>query len=345
MKALVKVAKGDGFIELRDIGEPKIGPSEVLIEVQAAGICGSDVHIYHDEHPYWPPVVLGHEFSGRIVEVGKEVRGWSLGDRVVAEPHTKACGTCALCRAGNRRICPEKRSIGWGIDGAFTQYLKMPAILLYRIPDNISYEEAALTEPTAVAIEAVVLRGRVKPGDFVVVQGAGPIGLLSALVAKAGGASRVLVTGIGRDAEVRLPVAEQVGIDYVVNVEEDSDIVDKVMKLTGGVGADLVVEASGAPSAIWAGIEMVRRLGCIVVLGVTGRGSVSVPWDEAVFKACDVLFSFSTTCASWTRTLDCFASRQIDVRPLITAKYPLEDWQRAFEALEQGKSVKCLLIP
>jgi L-iditol 2-dehydrogenase len=221
----------------------------------------------------------------------------------------------------------------------------MPAVLLHRIPDNISYEEAALTEPTAVAIEALVLRGRVKPGDFVVVEGAGPIGLLSALVAKAGGASRVLVTGIGRDAEVRLPVAEQVGVDYVVNVEEDPDIVNKVMKLTSGVGADLVVEASGAPSAIWAGIEMVRRLGCIVVLGVTGRDSVSVPWDEAVFKGCDLLFSFSTTCASWKGALDCFANRQIDVRPLITTRYPLENWQRAFEALEQGKSVKSLLIP
>jgi L-iditol 2-dehydrogenase len=288
---------------------------------------------------------MGHEFSGRIVEVGKEVKGWSKGDRVVAEPHTKACGTCALCRSGNRRICPEKRGIGWGIDGAFTKYLKMPAVLLHRIPDNISYEEAAVTEPTAVAVEAVVLRGQVKPGDFVVVEGAGPIGLLSALAAKAGGASKVLITGIGRDARLRLPVAEQVGVDYVVNVEEDPDIVDKVRKLTGGMGADLVVEASGAPSAIWAGIEMVRRLGCIVVLGVTGKKRVSVPWDEAVFKGCDVLFSFSTTYASWEEALDCLANRQIDVRPLITLKSPLEDWQRIFEALEKGEGVKGLLIP
>ncbi len=168
MQALVKTQKGDGFLELREHPVPAPGAGEVLIKVKACGVCGTDVHVLHDEFPYWPPVVLGHEFSGEIVELGPGVSLYAVGDRVVGEPHTQACGQCYLCRTGNIQICAAKRSPGWGIDGAFAAYIRMPERLLHRIPDAMSYELAALVEPTANTVHDVVERTRVEAGDFVV---------------------------------------------------------------------------------------------------------------------------------------------------------------------------------
>jgi L-iditol 2-dehydrogenase len=345
MIALRKIGKGDGFIELQDISEPSITPDEVMIEVKAAGICGSDLKIWHDHHPYWPPVTLGHEFSGKIVEVGSEVKNWAVGDRVVAMPHTRSCGRCALCLSGNIHICAEKRSIGWGIDGAMTNYLPMPAKLLLSIPGELSYEEAAVTEPLAVAVNAVLLRSRVEPGDFVVVFGPGPIGFLSALVAHAGGASSVVLVGVGHDVQVRLARAQAAGIDLTVNVEKDPNIVERIMDMTHGVGADLVVEASGARSAIGAGIQMVRRLGRFAALGVSGTDNVPIPWDTAMFKACDLMFNFSTTYQSWDRALRLMGTGAVDVRHVITEIKPLTDWLSVFNNLEKGNGIKSMLVP
>jgi L-iditol 2-dehydrogenase len=345
MIALRKIEKGDGFIELQDIPEPSITPDEVMIEVKAAGICGSDLKIWHDHHPYWPPVTLGHEFSGEIVEVGNEVKNWTVGDRVVAMPHTRSCGRCALCLSGNIHICPEKRSIGWGIDGAMTKYLRMPAKLLLGIPEGISYEEAAVAEPLAVAVNAVLLRSRVEPGDFVVVFGPGPIGFLSALVARAGGASTVVLVGVEKDSQVRLARAQEAGVSLTVNVERDPNIVERIMDMTKGVGADLVIEASGSRSAIGASVQMVRRLGRVAALGVSGTDTVPVPWDIAMFKACDLMFNFSTTYQSWDRALRLIGMGAVNVRHVISEVKPLAEWHSVFSNLETGNGIKSMLVP
>ncbi len=290
MKALVKTQKGAGFLEIRDVPEPSPGPGEVLIEVQACGICGTDVHVWHDEFPYWPPVTLGHEFSGRIVEVGPETGLFKTGERVVGEPHTRACGHCYLCRTGNIQICPLKRSPGWGIDGAFAKYLKMPERLLHRIPDSMSYELAAVVEPTANAVHDVVERARIDAGDFVVVLGPGPIGLLAALTARAAGARHVVIVGTPADEALRLKKARELGFGTVINAAQQ-DPVKIVQELTGGLGADLVIECSGAAPAIASTVELIRKKGRICVIGLTGKDSILFPWDKAAFKVCDVLFN------------------------------------------------------
>jgi L-iditol 2-dehydrogenase len=345
MIALRKIGKGDGLIELQEIPEPLITPDEVMIEVKAAGICGSDLKIWHDHHPYWPPVTIGHEFSGKIVEVGRDVKNWSVSDRVVAMPHTRSCGHCALCLSGNIHICAEKRSIGWGIDGAMTKYLRMPAKLLLSIPAGLSYEEAAVTEPLAVAVNAVLLRSRVEPGDFVVVFGPGPIGFLSALVARAGGASTVVLVGVQQDEPVRLARAQAAGVNLTINIEKDPNIEGQIMDMTHGVGADLVIEASGARSAIGTGIQIVRRLGRIAALGVSGTDNVPIPWDTAMFKACDLMFNFSTTYQSWDRALRLMDMGAVDVKHVITEVKPLADWLSVFSNLEKGKGIKSMLVP
>jgi L-iditol 2-dehydrogenase len=344
MQALVKTQKGPGFLELRDVPEPSPGPGEALIEVKACGICGTDLHVWHDRFPYWPPVILGHEFSGQIVEAGPETGLFKVGDRVVGEPHTRACGHCYLCRTGNIQICPLKRSPGWGIDGAFTKYLKMPERLLHRIPDSMSYDLAALVEPTANAVHDVVERAKVEAGDFVVVLGPGPIGLLAALTARAAGARHVVIVGAPADEAFRMKKARELGFETAINVAQANPVA-VVQELTGGLGADLVIECSGAAAAIASTVELIRKKGRICVIGLTGKDTIPFPWDKAAFKVCDVIFNLSTSYTSWDRTIHLISSGLLPVGGVITRRLPLAEWRSAFEGIEALQELKVLLIP
>ncbi len=345
MKALVKTAKGVGHVELQDKPVPVIrGGDEVLIAVKAAGICGTDIHILHDEFPYWPPVILGHEFSGEIVEVGPQVTGFKVGDRVIGEPHTRACGKCYLCRTGNRQICPEKRSPGWGIDGAFAKFIVMPEVLLHRIPEGMSYDEAAVVEPAANVFQDVLLRTRVDPGDVVVVLGPGPIGLMAAMCARLGGAKAVIVAGTNRDEELRLPTARKLGFDQAINVQQQ-DLPALVTQLSGGRGADLVVEASGAEPAINQAVQLIRKQGRIAVIGMTGKPQIAFKWDAAIFRDCRIDFHISTAFECWDRTLAMAASGQLNLKALISHREPLEKWKTVFEDVEAQRGLKAILIP
>ena len=346
MKALVKTAKGKGLVEIREMPVPEIGDNEVIIEIKAAGICGTDLHIYNDKFPYWPPVILGHEFSGVIAEIGKNVSDWKIGDRVVGEPHTLACGKCWLCRTGNRQICPEKRSPGWGIDGCFAKYMKYPEPeLLHKIPDTLSFEDAALVEPTANVVSDVLERGAIKPVDFVVIIGPGPIGLLAAMAAKAGGAAKVAVVGTDADEELRLPTARKLKtIDYVVNVNKEAPV-SLVMDLTEGRGADLVVEASGAVAGINSAFQLVRKLGKITAIGLTGKEKIELPYDTGMFKAVEFIFNLSTSYTSWDKTIKLLNSNKIETSPLITHKGGIEKWKEFFSDLENKKGIKGIFLP
>lgn len=341
MQALVKTAKGKGLIEIQEVPIPEMGDDEVLIEVKAAGICGTDLHIYHDKFPYWPPVILGHEFSGIIAEVGKNVKDWKVGDRVVGEPHTLACGKCWLCRTGNPQICPEKRSPGWGIDGCFAKYMKYPEPkLLHKIPDTLSFEKAALVEPTANVVTDLFERGTLKPGDFAVVIGPGPIGLLAAMAAKAGGASKVAIIGTNMDEDLRLSTARKIeSIDYVINVNKE-DPTSIIMDLTKGRGADLVIEASGSAPGIASAFKLVRKLGRITAIGLTGKDKIEFPYDAAMFKAVEFTFNLSTIYSSWDKSIQLLDSGKVDANILTTHKGGIENWKEFFSDLENIKGIK-----
>lgn len=344
MRAIVKWKKGDGFVELREVAKPVIDSEDVLIKVRAVGICGTDIHILHDEFSYRPPVIMGHEFSGEIIEVGEKVRGWNIGDRVVSELHTGACRVCRLCRTGNSQICPEKRPIGSGTDGAFADFIKVPSWLLHKIPQGVSFEQAALTEPTAICVHCILEKVGIEVRDFVAIMGPGPIGLLSAQVAKAAGAHYVFIIGTSRDVNLRLEVANELGVDYTINVDKE-DPVSKVMELTNGGGADVVVEASGSPLAINQAFQMVRRGGRISALGITKEEKVEVLWNTGIVKGIHIALPFSSGYTSWEKALHLIASKKIDVTPLITQRFSLENWSRAFNVVERGQTIKTLLIP
>jgi L-iditol 2-dehydrogenase len=344
MVGLYKTQKGDGFLELRTTKIPKPMANEVLVEIKAAGICGTDIHIKHDQFPYWPPVILGHEYSGVIVETGKEVEKYKVNDRVIGEPHTRACGKCELCRSGNIQLCSQKRSPGWGIDGAFAKYLTVPEHLLHKIPDSMTFEEAALIEPTANAVQDVLERGQVVANDTVVVIGPGPIGLLSIGAAKAGGAGKVIAIGTSADEAFRLPVALAMGADTILMADKQ-DIVSEVMRLTDNRGADLVVEASGSTKGIQSAVKMVKRLGRISQIGLPGKENIDFPWDAAAWKVCTIIFNLSTAFSCWDRSIGLVASKKIDVSKVISHKLPLSDWEKAFELVEKAEGLKVLLIP
>ena len=344
MLAVVKTQKGKGFLELKDVPEPTITDEEVLIEVKAAGICGTDVHVKHDTFPYWPPVILGHEFSGEIVEVGKGVDDWSVGDRVIGEPHTQHCGKCYLCRQGYVQICSEKRSPGWGIDGAFTKYLKYDPKLLHRIPDAMTYDQAAVVEPVANCVTDIIERKCIEAGAFVALLGPGPIGLLAAQVAKAAGARDVMIIGAPADEELRLSTARKLGFENVVNFAETNPV-ERCLELTDGRGADLVIECSGAPPAIAQSIELVRKVGRICAIGLTGKRPVELDWDAAMSKVITLYFNLSTTYTSWDKTIAMIADGRVNVDPVITHKLPLAEWEKGFEVVENLEALKVVFNP
>ncbi|MDR1507114.1 MAG: alcohol dehydrogenase catalytic domain-containing protein [Treponema sp.] len=345
MRALVKTAKGDGNIEVRDIPVPKIkNDDDVLIRISASGVCGTDIHIYHDEFPYWPPVVLGHEFSGVVVETGGAVAGFKPGDRIVAEPHTRFCGKCGLCRAGYIQLCAEKRSPGWGMDGAFTDYLVMPELFLHHIPDSLDDEVAALTEPAAIVVNGVAERGRVSAGETVAVVGAGPIALLSVVVARAAGAAKVFVLGTDADEAMRFPAAGALGADEIINVTK-TDGAARIREATGGIGADLVVEASGSAAGVNSAVGSVRKCGRITVLGLPGAEKIPVLWGEMVKKVLDLSFCFSSSVSSWEKAISVLSSSPHDLGVLVSHRSDIGDWKSVFDDIEAGNAIKALFVP
>ncbi len=344
MRALVKTAMGRDHLELRDVPCPRPDAGEVLVRVRACGICGSDLKIQEDQHPYTPPVIIGHEFAGEIIEVGATVRGWDTGTRVVAEQHFEACGRCSQCLTGNAFACSHKRAPGYFSDGAFTEVIRVPAWLLHRIPDNISFTEAAFTEPAAVAAHGMLERTGIQPEDIVLVLGCGPIGLVAANMARAAGASDVIITGVERDEVARLPKARELGIPHAVNIDR-TDLAGLLNDLTHGEGADVVIELSGALPAIDQAFRLARRLGRVGIIGQPPTDEVKIAYRQAMFHALTVSFSYSSKYSSWEKVLSLFDRGAIKPSQYITHVLPLAEWERGFHLSRSGEAVKVVLEP
>lgn len=344
MRALVKTMKGRGCLELREKSVPQVQAGEVLVRVRACGICGSDLKIQDDQHPYTPPVVIGHEFAGEVVGIGEGVFNFKVGDRVVAEQHFHACGRCRQCLTGNAFACSAKRAPGYFSDGALAEFIAVPARLLHSIPDRLTFVEAAFSEPTAVAAHGMLDRTGIFPEDKVLILGCGPIGLVAAKMAQVEGAAKVIITGIDRDERARLPKARELGIDYVVNVSKDN-VDELVSDLTNGEGVDVVIELSGAPPAISQAFQLVRRLGRVGIIGQPSSDEVKIPYRQAMFRALTVSFSYSSKYTSWERTLSLFERGAIQPAQFITHVLPLEKWERGFDLSRSGEAVKVVLEP
>lgn len=341
MRVLVK-HDSEPVLALEERPDPEPAAGEVVVDVSAVGICGTDLHILHDVYPHADPLVPGHELVGRIAAVGDGVEGWSTGDRVVSELHTGADRTCDICRSGNPQICPHKRALGTWTDGAFAERVRLPAWLLHAVPEGLSDRAATLVEPAACSLHGVLERGRIEEGDRVLVAGHGPIGLLAAQVARAAGAAQVIVTGRSRKGTVRLDAARAAGFD-VIDTDRDATA-DRVRDLTSGRGVDVAVETAGAQAALWDCVAACRPGGRVVVLGLGGE-SVAFPWDMALVRDLDVAFSFSSKRSSWKQVLALTAAGRLGGEPMVTHNYGLDEWRDAFDAAQSGHAIKVVLEP
>jgi len=341
MKAVVKTRKGVGFIELLDIPKPEPGPNEILVEVKAAGICGTDIHIYHDEFTYNPPVVLGHEFCGVIAEVGKNIGDWKRGDRVTSETAGYVCGQCRYCRTGRYNLCLKRRGLGYHLNGAFTKYIIIPrSEILHRLPDSVDFTSGALCEPSAVATHGVIELTKISSGDFVAVLGEGPIALLALQLARSAGAGKVAVTGI---IESRLEMAKTLGADLTINVERE-DPVKAIAGLTEGYGADVVLECSGSPTAASQGLQIVRKGGSYTQFGLFSK-PIQIDFDQIAYKEVRTTGVFSHKWSSWETALKLIASGRLLTKPLVTHIFPITEWQQGFDAMQKKTGVKIVLTP
>lgn len=336
--AVVNFAPEKFSVELREIPRATINDDEVLLEVQAVGVCGSDLHMWTAQQS-WPmkyPVVLGHEFCGIIREVGRNVTGWNEGDRVVSETAAVVDANSPLTREGRYNLDPNRRGYGAVIDGAMRRFVPVPQRILHRMPAELTFEQAALTEPCCVAFNAVVSNAHIRPGDRIVVLGPGPIGVLCGAVARLCGAE-VAIVGLEND-RARLDVASQYGCEPIVG-----DATAWAREVDG-LGADGVVDATGVSVALSSALDLVRPGGWISKVG-WGPQPVGFSLDRLVQKNVTLQGSFSHNWPIWERVIHLIASGALDVRPITGGVWPLKDWHEAFETMHSGKIVKAVLKP
>jgi L-iditol 2-dehydrogenase len=344
MIGLVNYAMEPGSVELREIPVPKIDEEDVLLRVEAVGICGSDLHQYNGNHSWRVnyPVVLGHEFAGVVETLGARVSGFRAGDRVVSETAAVLPLDSPLIRQGLYNLEPGRLGFGYGVDGAMASFVKVPARCLHHVPSSLAIETAALTEPCCVAYNAVCVHSRVRPGQSVAVLGPGPIGLLCATMAKLAGAGHVAVVGLPADAK-RLAVALQMGADTVLGAQGE-DIPAWVKSFGDGYGLDLVIDAAGVSASLKLALDIVRPAGQITKVG-WGPQPLGFSLDPLVQKAVTLQGSFSHNWPVWEQVLSLLATGKINVEPVLNQVSPLTEWQESFEAMHAGEIVKGVLKP
>jgi len=344
MIGLVNFAKDPYSVELRELPVPKIGDEDVLLAVEAVGICGNDLHQYTGKHG-WPvnyPVVLGREFSGVVCEVGSRVPSFRKGDRVVSETAAVLPFDSPYIRRGLYNLEPKRLGFGYGVDGAMAPFVKVPSRCLHRLPDSLDFEKAALTEPCCVAYNAICVNSRLRPGDTVAVIGPGPIGLLSAMLAKLAGAGCVVVIGVPADAG-RLKVARRIGAETALGAL-DEDIVEWVSNFGDGHGFDLVIDAAGVSASLKLALDIVRPAGQITKVG-WGPQPFNYSLDQLVQKSVTLQGSFSHNWPIWEKVISLLATGKIDLDPILNRIVPLNEWHDAFEAMHSGQIVKAVLKP
>lgn len=342
MKALQKIDRGPGRLRLREVPEPTCGPGRLKIRIKAAGICGTDLHIARDKAPSRPPVTLGHEFAGEVEEVGVGVTRVRVGDKVTVLPSVSVtCGHCRYCRTGYYALCEERLTSGAGVDGGFARYCVVRDDQVFKLPHNVDFDVGALSEPLACSVQAVSELSHVEPGDLVLVSGPGPVGLMTMMLARAQGAKTV-VAGVHQD-ESRLQAALALGADVAINVKKD-DLVEAVNTLSRGYGADFAFECAGDAGSLQQCIGSLRKMGTCVMLGLHGRPMTIDP-DVIVYKQLVIHGSISHNWTTWDRTMAILAEERVNLRPLITHRLPLADWQEGFRMVEERIGLKVILLP
>jgi threonine 3-dehydrogenase len=338
MKALVK-AKAERGIWMQDIDKPEVGHNDVLIKVNQTAICGTDIHIFKWDD--WAqatipvPLAVGHEFCGEIVEMGIEVRGLTVGDRVSAEGHI-TCGVCRNCRAGRRHLCMNTVGVGVNRPGAFAEYLSVPAFNVFKLPDAISDDMASILDPLGNATHTALSFDLV--GEDVLITGAGPIGIMAVAIAKYAGARHVVITDIN---DYRLELARKMGATAAVNVT--TDLLDKTMlDLRMEEGFDVGMEMSGNPQAFRDMLRTMHHGGKIAILGIL-PADTAIDWNQVIFKGLELKGVYGREMFETWYKMSSMLQSGLNIEPIITHHFPIADYLPAFELMESGQTGKVIL--
>ena len=352
MKAVVKYGYGARETELRDVPIPEIGDDDVLMEVKAAGVCGSDIGFDAGFHANLlnPPVILGHEFSGVVAKVGKNVKAWKPGDRVVSDNTGYVCGHCYACNTANYLACPERLGLGYGMDGGFTNYVKIlgdtlkrvPTSLL-RIPDSMSFEAAAILDPACNGYRAVVQEGQVKPGDFVAVFGIGALGLFSIQAARAAGAAKIFAIALSSDGDARFAVAKTCGATDLIRSDTE-DCVKIIRDATGGEGVSCVVDAAGVNPVMETILQIIRTGGTVSKIGYDAR-PYGNSLDPFVDGAVSMKGHFGYDWECWRNVMNLCEAGKWDQECVITHRMKVSEFRKAFDMVRNLEATKIILYP
>ncbi len=329
MLAVVKAGPGSENVRLETVPEPVAGPGMARVRVFATGICGTDIHIAHDEYAHETPVVMGHEILGVVESTGDEGDGHLVGQRVVCETYFYTCGICDWCRAGRPNLCPSRRSIGSFENGGFAAFLVVPVKNLHPLPEWVGEIEGVLSEPLACVTQCLLDPPLINAGDRVLVTGPGAMGQLAAQVARAQGGA-VTLAGLEKDAG-RLAIAASLGITTTTGAPEANAF-------------DVVIECSGSAAGAATALGAARRGGRYVQIGIFGK-DITVRLDQVLYKELVVTSGFASTPTSWRRAMALVRERLVDLAPLVTRRVPIEEWQEAFTAAAAGEGIKTVIHP
>lgn len=338
MKALAKLHAKKG-IWMTEAEIPQAGPNDLLIKIRKTAICGTDMHIYQwdewSQNTIPVPMIVGHEYVGEVVGMGQEVRGFDVGDRVSGEGHI-TCGHCRNCRAGRRHLC--RNTVGVGVDrqGAFAEFLVIPAFNAFKIPDNISDDLAAIFDPFGNAVHTALSFNLT--GEDVLITGAGPIGIMAAAVAKHVGARFVVITDVN---DYRLDLAAKMGATRTVNVMQQ-DLKSVMNELGMTEGFDVGMEMSGVPSAFSSMLENMNHGGKIAMLGIP-PSEMAIDWTKVIFKGLEIKGVYGREMFETWYKMASLIQSGLDLSPMLTHQFPIDEFQTGFEMMESGKSGKVIL--
>jgi len=336
MRAIVQT--GPKAVEVQERERPEPGETEVLVDVHSAGLCGSDAHAYSYEDGYeWIPIprVMGHEYAGTVAAIGEEVDGLSVGDKVIEEPIHR-CGDCFQCKNGQSNVCQNFSITGMHTDGAYAEFTAVDETFVHGVPESTPLREAAVTEPTSIAARAVLERSTLTPGDRVLVEGPGPIGVLVAMIADSIGAN-VLVSGLDRDAKYRLPLVDDLGIE-TVNLAVDA-AEDRMTSFTDGRGFDVVFDTTGHHTGVEDAVEHVRKGGEVVVIGLPGDGS-ELRMTPVVRGEIRIETSYGSQWRDFEQAIRLIDNGTIEPAAMLDTSFDADDPTAAFEAFLNSETCK-----
>lgn len=337
MKALAKLKPTEG-IWMTDVPLPEMGHNDLLIKIRKTAICGTDVHIYNwdewSQNTIKVPLVAGHEYVGEVVDMGQEVRGFKVGDRVSGEGHI-TCSYCRNCRAGRTHLCRNTIGVGVNRDGAFAEYLVLPAFNAFKLPDNIPDDLAAIFDPFGNAVHTALSFDLV--GEDVLITGAGPIGIMAAAVCRHVGARKIVVTDVN---DYRLSLAQQMGATRTVNVLQEQ--LPNVMRELGMTeGFDVGLEMSGVPSAFTGMLNSMNHGGKIAMLGIP-PSDMAVDWTKVIFKGLQIKGIYGREMFETWYKMAALIQSGLDLTPMITHHFSVDDFQKGFDIMRSGQSGKVI---